>query len=135
MWFNKKKKENLLLEYMVEYVSAARKTGLSDIEIRQRLVDQNRPANLISLALEINDLKGGKMAKKDEDYEDDDERGLDDDLEEEEVRKPVKPVERPRPVEKKEEGMTKQQIEAALVDHENRIRNIEATLYRIKGLI
>jgi len=162
MWFKKKKEEHSeLLPLLVEYIENARDLLWEDKEIEDKFREKGYPEELIEKAFkEANNLlplkqlneRRTKMAKKkeyeEEDDEDDEEEYDEDDEdtdEDEEEPKPKKKVEtrgRPKKVEEEPKKLTSEQIAgtfqqtiAAIRSIEERITNLEAALFRIKGSI
>ena len=129
-WKKKIKTENKeFITLLVKYIEEAKKINLTDEEIIRRFREKNYPKDIINLSFMIhNELKGGKMAKKDYDEDED----MDEPEEEEE--EPEEPRPKKPKIEIKEKQLTEEQVFNAVVDLNNRVTAIEGALFRLKSI-
>jgi len=147
MWnpFKRKKVEsqsNELIDILVNYIDKTKRLNWTDEEVKQKFKEKNYPESLIDLAFNIYEVKGGKkMIKKHKeeelDSEDLEEESEEEDEEREEPEKPVKKFVKPvKEVEEtpKEVVLTDEQIKGGFANLDSRVTQLEATLYRLKGI-
>ncbi len=127
-WKKKEKDNSDWLESMYAYLDEAGKQGLSEKQLREKFVGMGYPDELIERIFKLNDLRGGKMKK--EEFEEDEEDEEEEEAEEEE--KPKKKIIKEE--QKVQAALTEEQVTSIISDHENRIRQLEATLFRLKSI-
>ena len=135
--FKKKGKGNIeTLEIMENYIREAKRLGYSERAIMRQFVNKGYPNELIMEAFELNLEQEVKMAKKKEDYEDEEDEEEEDseedeeelDEEEEEETKSRKKSTKKSKEEPKERPVT---IQDVLANHEQRLAQLEAKLFRM----
>jgi hypothetical protein len=147
--FKRKKKiesEPELIDILVNYIDKAKQLNWEDNEIKDKFKEKHYSNDLIKLAFEIYEVKGGKMIKKkkveDEELDSEDldeeteeqEEETDEEEEEKPVKKVVKPVVQKEAPKEEATELTNEQISAVLTNHETRLRELEATLFRLKNI-
>jgi hypothetical protein len=125
-----RKKENIEshLPILVDYIEKAHKHKITDTQIMQSFLDKGYPKEMILRAFELN-LQEEKMAKKkeepeDEDFEEDED---DEDEEDEEVE------EKPKKKTKVKQEAKKPTVQDILMNHEQRLQNLEAKFFRLQN--
>jgi len=144
--FKRKKKEETyntdnILPMLGKFVEELEKNKYSEVEIMRRLLDKGYPKELILKAFELNIQKEVKMAKKKEDYKDEEdfededfEDSIDSDEEDSVADEPIEEEEKPKKQSKKEvveEEQNQPTIQEILMSFEQRISNLESAQFRI----
>ena len=135
--FLKRKKvesqSNELIDILVDYIDKAKELNWEDEEIKEKFKEKHYSRELIDLAFNIYEVKGGKMVIKKkhqeaeeldaEDLEEETEEQEEEEEEETELEKPVKKlVKKVETVEETPESiLTPEQISAVLTNHEQRL--------------
>lgn len=156
--FLKRKKKvesqsNELIDILVNYIDKAKRLNWDDEEIKQKFKEKNYPNELISLVFEIyktknpnrykevNMIKKKKEEDEDLELEEEQEEEEQDDSEDTETEEPEKPVKKfvkksePEVEESsKEAKLTDEQIKGGFANLDSRVTQLEATLYRLKGI-
>lgn len=155
--FKKKKIEKEITKdfsILIEYIKEARRLYWTDEEIVEKFLEKNYPEEWIKKAFmeaenQNNERRLNKMEETEEDFEEEDFEESDEEVEEEEAEEePKKKDNKVKKVKKKKEEnpkkteLTNQQITdithqmvGGFKNHEERITNIEASLFRMRGSI
>jgi hypothetical protein len=153
-FFKRNKKDNDYsreIPILVDFIIEARKLKWTDDEIISKFIEKNTPKDLILKAFEkvsyIQDDERGlvKMSREEIEDEDFEENEADDEIEdEEEEEKPVfkkkKRVEETKETKKVDVVKNKveeidNQLNQILSNHEQRLQQLEAAFFRLKGSI
>lgn len=131
-----------LVDVSLLYIKKAKELNWSDEDIKKKFREKNYPEELIDLIFK---LKGGKMVKKqkkkmeedDEEEEEQEEQEQDEDEEEEQEdeeaeEEPEKPKKKKPEVKKIE--LTNEQIQAGIINLDNRLTQLEAAFFRLKQI-
>lgn len=135
----RKKEETKYAEFLVavsEYIKEAKEMGMSDSQIRKKFEEKKYPEWVIKYAFDMNERGLDNMVKKKkEEYEDEDEFEDEDEIDEEdeEDEEPTKKTKKTKPVKKETTELSSDDIKNTLINHEQRITNIEAWIQRIRS--
>lgn len=138
--FKRKSKQERAKEILDNLVYELKKVYVSDERIIKRLKELNVPEEYIENHFQLNaitEVKTMPKETKEQDYEEENEEELDEESDEEqdEAQENEEEQEKPKKKAKKEvKEEPKITVEQVLQNHEARLRDIEAAIFRLKSI-
>jgi len=124
--------EEQFIQRLSEYITEAKKLGQTEEMIMSKFLDNKYPKELILKAFELNLQQEVKMAKEEEYEEDFEEEDSDEDSDEEDEDEPEVPkLKKKKKIKNSKEEPKVPTIQEVLMNHEQRIVNLEAKIFRM----